>query len=110
MVEKRAVIGSAERAGARRVFLVDEPTAFLDAEYARDILDLFRTFNQVGVTVLLATHEFVILDPCDGRTPIVVRTIDLDSVRIFSDICRFLRVRGNTNSWMQNVSITIAQP
>ncbi|MEY4673801.1 MAG: rod shape-determining protein MreB [Planctomycetota bacterium] len=26
-VEKRAVIGSAERAGARRVFLVDEPTA-----------------------------------------------------------------------------------
>src|SRR6185436_7692752 len=27
MVEKRAVIGSAERAGARRVFLVDEPTA-----------------------------------------------------------------------------------
>src|SRR5262245_31316949 len=27
MVEKRAVIGSAERAGARKVFLVDEPTA-----------------------------------------------------------------------------------
>jgi rod shape-determining protein MreB len=27
MVEKRAVIGSAERAGARRVFLVDQPTA-----------------------------------------------------------------------------------
>src|SRR5690606_33710913 len=27
MVEKRAVIGSAERAGARRVYLVDEPTA-----------------------------------------------------------------------------------
>jgi rod shape-determining protein MreB len=27
MVEKRAVIGSAERAGARQVFLVDEPTA-----------------------------------------------------------------------------------
>lgn len=27
MVEKRAVIGSAERAGARRVFLVEEPTA-----------------------------------------------------------------------------------
>jgi rod shape-determining protein MreB len=27
MVEKRAVIGSAERAGARKVFLIDEPTA-----------------------------------------------------------------------------------
>jgi cell division transport system ATP-binding protein len=35
----------------------DEPTATLDAESARLILDVFVGFNQVGVTVLIATHD-----------------------------------------------------
>ena len=34
--------------------------------------------------VLLATHEFVILDACDGSTPVVVGMEDLGNVRIFS--------------------------
>ena len=48
-------------------------------------LDNAPRFHADHVVMVLATHEFVILDPCDGRTPIVVRTIDLDSVRIFND-------------------------
>jgi len=35
----------------------DEPTANLDAESAGLILDVFVGFNQVGVTVLIATHD-----------------------------------------------------
>jgi cell division transport system ATP-binding protein len=35
----------------------DEPTANLDAESAELILDVFVGFNQVGVTVLIATHD-----------------------------------------------------
>jgi cell division transport system ATP-binding protein len=35
----------------------DEPTANLDAESATLILDVFVGFNQVGVTVLIATHD-----------------------------------------------------
>jgi len=35
----------------------DEPTANLDAESAALILDVFVGFNQVGVTVLIATHD-----------------------------------------------------
>jgi cell division transport system ATP-binding protein len=35
----------------------DEPTANLDAESAALILDVFLGFNQVGVTVLIATHD-----------------------------------------------------
>jgi len=35
----------------------DEPTANLDAESAAVILDVFVGFNQVGVTVLIATHD-----------------------------------------------------
>ena len=39
------------------VMIADEPTGNLDADYARAIVDLFVSFNQVGVTVLLATHD-----------------------------------------------------
>ena len=39
------------------ILLADEPTGNLDADYAASIGDLFRDFNQVGVTVVLATHD-----------------------------------------------------
>ncbi len=39
------------------ILLADEPTASLDAEYAEVIVEMFRSFNQVGVTVLIATHD-----------------------------------------------------
>ncbi|MSQ49451.1 MAG: cell division ATP-binding protein FtsE [Betaproteobacteria bacterium] len=39
------------------VLIADEPTANLDAESAAAILDIFVAFNQVGVTVLVATHD-----------------------------------------------------
>jgi len=39
------------------VLIADEPTANLDAESAAAILEIFTAFNQVGVTVLLATHD-----------------------------------------------------
>ena len=39
------------------LLVADEPTANLDAESAARILDIFVAFNQVGVTVLIATHD-----------------------------------------------------
>ena len=39
------------------ILIADEPTANLDAESAARILDIFVAFNQVGVTVLIATHD-----------------------------------------------------
>jgi len=39
------------------ILLADEPTANLDAESARRIIDIFVEFHQVGVTVLIATHD-----------------------------------------------------
>ena len=39
------------------VLVADEPTANLDAESAARILDIFLSFNQVGVTVLVASHD-----------------------------------------------------
>ena len=39
------------------ILVADEPTGNLDADYARAIVDLFASFHQVGVTVLLSTHD-----------------------------------------------------
>jgi cell division transport system ATP-binding protein len=39
------------------VLLADEPTANLDEESARRIIEIFVEFNRVGVTVLIATHD-----------------------------------------------------
>jgi cell division transport system ATP-binding protein len=44
------------------ILIADEPTGNLDADYARAILDLFVSFHQVGVTVLLSTHDEAALE------------------------------------------------
>ena len=50
------------------ILIADEPTANLDADYARDIMDMFRSFHQVGVTVLIATHAAELLGGTQQRT------------------------------------------
>ena len=39
------------------ILIADEPTGNLDAEYAAAIVDLFISFNQVGVTVMMSSHD-----------------------------------------------------
>ena len=34
-----------------------KPTANLDVDSAADILEIFRAFHQVGVTLVIATHD-----------------------------------------------------
>lgn len=39
------------------IMLADEPTGNLDAEYAHEIMNIFKSFHQVGVTLLISTHD-----------------------------------------------------
>lgn len=43
------------------ILIADEPTSNLDADYAKDIMEMFKSFHQVGVTVLIATHDVELL-------------------------------------------------
>jgi cell division transport system ATP-binding protein len=43
------------------ILLADEPTGNLDPELSAEIMQLFREFNQVGVTVLIASHDLALI-------------------------------------------------
>lgn len=43
------------------ILLADEPTGNLDAEYAEEIMAIFKSFHQVGVTLLISTHDAGVL-------------------------------------------------
>lgn len=49
------------------ILIADEPTGNLDVEYAHDIMGMFTSFNQVGVTVLIATHDASLLEDTQHR-------------------------------------------
>ena len=39
------------------ILIADEPTGNLDKKYADDIMNIFYSFQQVGVTVIISSHE-----------------------------------------------------
>lgn len=61
--------GEQQRVGIARAIasrpelvIADEPTGNLDADLSREILALFERFNEVGVTILIATHDLVLIE------------------------------------------------
>jgi cell division transport system ATP-binding protein len=57
----RAVVGKP------RLLIADEPTGNLDPELALEIMRLFKRFNDVGVTVVIATHDLHLIDQIGAR-------------------------------------------
>jgi len=49
------------------ILIADEPTGNLDSNYAAEIMAIFDAFNQVGVTVIMATHDALGLSAQQSR-------------------------------------------
>ncbi|HHS89208.1 MAG TPA: cell division ATP-binding protein FtsE [Rhodobacteraceae bacterium] len=67
--------GQQQRVGIARavvnrpaILLADEPTGNLDPELSSEIMRLFVDFNDVGVTVLIATHDYSLIEHFTRRT------------------------------------------
>jgi len=50
-----------------RILLADEPTGNLDPELSAEIMNLFQRFQDVGVTVLIATHDIDLINRLNHR-------------------------------------------
>jgi cell division transport system ATP-binding protein len=57
----RAVVGKP------KLLIADEPTGNLDPDLAAEIMQLFKRFNDVGVTVVIATHDLHLIERFDAR-------------------------------------------
>ena len=44
------------------MLLADEPTGALDTATGREIMNLFQTLNEAGLTVIVVTHEAEVAD------------------------------------------------
>jgi cell division transport system ATP-binding protein len=62
--------GEQQRVGIARavvskppLLIADEPTGNLDPALALEIMRLFKRFNDVGVTVVVATHDIHVIEP-----------------------------------------------
>ena len=44
-----------------KILLADEPTGNLDPELSAEVMTLFEQFSQVGVTVLIASHDLALI-------------------------------------------------
>jgi cell division transport system ATP-binding protein len=49
------------------ILLADEPTGNLDSDYANEIMHIFKSFHQVGVTLVIATHAENVLTQFPAR-------------------------------------------
>ncbi|MBT3461944.1 MAG: cell division ATP-binding protein FtsE [Gammaproteobacteria bacterium] len=66
--------GEQQRVGIARavvhrppMLLADEPTGNLDPDLSREIMSLFLQFSQLGVTVLIATHDLELVESMPAR-------------------------------------------
>lgn len=67
--------GEKQRVGIARamvnkptIILADEPTGNLDPELAQDIMYTFAQFNELGATVLIASHDHTLVERMQKRT------------------------------------------
>jgi cell division transport system ATP-binding protein len=68
-------VGEQQRVGIARavvgkpvVLIADEPTGNLDHALALDVMRLFRRFQEVGVTVVVATHDLSLVEEFGQRS------------------------------------------
>lgn len=66
--------GEQQRVGIARavvnkppMILADEPTGNLDPELSAEIMRLFEQFQQVGVTILIASHDISLIEQMNHR-------------------------------------------
>lgn len=59
-----------------KLLIADEPTGNLDPDLSLEVMRIFRRFNEVGVTLMIASHDIALIDRLGCRR------IELDNGRL----------------------------
>jgi cell division transport system ATP-binding protein len=83
-----------------KLLIADEPTGNLDPDLSLEVMRIFRRFNEVGVTLLIASHDIALIDKLGCRR------IELDGGKLqrpedtyienYSDVAL---PQGGTDQW-----------
>lgn len=50
-----------------KLLIADEPTGNLDPDLSLEVMRIFRRFNEIGVTLLIASHDIALIDQLGCR-------------------------------------------
>lgn len=51
-----------------KLLIADEPTGNLDPDLSLEVMRIFRRFNEIGVTLLIASHDLALIDQLGCRS------------------------------------------
>lgn len=78
------------------ILLADEPTGNLDPQTAQEIVDLLMKINDMGTTIIMATHNLEIVDKMKKRV------IKLDKGKLIGDDKKHQQAKDNTQTKEKN--------
>ncbi len=65
-----------------KLLIADEPTGNLDPDLSLEVMRIFRRFNEVGVTLLIASHDLALIDQLGcRRIPLENGALQIDEER-----------------------------
>jgi cell division transport system ATP-binding protein len=69
-----------------KLLIADEPTGNLDPDLSLEVMRIFRRFNEVGVTLLIASHDIALIDQLGcRRIPLENGAVQVDDEDAFVD-------------------------
>ena len=77
--ERQRVVIARAVVNRPKILLADEPTGNLDPALSRSIIGLFRRFHDVGVTVIVASHDTELVSTMGSRV------VELDHGRVVGE-------------------------
>lgn len=84
-----------------KLLIADEPTGNLDPDLSLEVMRIFRRFNEVGVTLLIASHDIVLIDQLGCRRIALENGTTKEDVEedFVAEYAERLENEGNRDQW-----------